>query len=649
MSDSATLMMRRPAAPEPPEALRLYRPGLDGVRAVAVLLVVVYHIAPSWLPGGFLGVDVFFVLSGWLITDLLCAERQRTGRIDLARFWVRRARRLLPALVVLLVTVTAAAALWRPERIDASGRDVLSALTFTNNWWQISTHASYFASFGPPPLFQHLWTLGVEEQFYLAWPLVILGLLRMTGPCARTRIRVAVVPAAVIASLTAMALLHRPGEDTSRAYFGTDTHAFGLLLGAALALAVPAAGARNHHRAPLLYGAAGVMGSVVLAVLAGGIHSDTPHLYPWGFAVAACAAGAVVLAAAQSGSVFARFMSTPWLRWIGRRSYGIYLWHMPLIALAVPDGPGPGRAPLRGLLAAAVSVAVAAASYRWVEKPVRRHGLRRTAAAVRGALSGERGKSWGGTADRARVPGGDLGGVGGISRRPSGGPHGPGDSEGSGTDDRRSWGPRAVAVLAGTAVLVAAWGIASAGGGDSAADRIAAGERAVQGDDPVPPGTSARARAERITAVGDSVMLAAAPALKERFPGIKIDAKVSRQLSAAPSEVRSLGSEDRLNPVLLVGLGTNGVGGRTDLEQVVREAGARRTVVLVTVHGPLAWKDQVNTAVRQTAAAHPNVVVADWDRAVRGRDDLLADDGVHPGPAGARLYAGTVARALEQR
>ncbi|MGW6908393.1 acyltransferase family protein [Streptomyces sp. NPDC054940] len=591
--DGRTLVMRRPAAHElAPARPSAYLHGLDGVRAMAVVLVVVYHVDPSWLPGGFLGVDVFFVLSGYLITDLLCTERLRTGRIALAQFWIRRARRLLPALVTLLVTVTAAAALRRPERIDASGRDILSALTFTNNWWQISTDASYFASFGPPPLFQHLWTLGVEEQFYLAWPLVILTLLWLTGSRARSRFRVAVVLAGAVASLAAMALLHHPGEDASRVYFGTDTHAFGLLLGAALALAVPSARAWKHRWAPFACGAAGVLGWVVLGVLAGGVHSDSAYLYPWGFAAAACAAGAVVLAAARAGSAFARVLGASWLRWIGRRSYGIYLWHLPLIALALPDGHTAAQAPLTALAAALLSLPVAAASYRWVEEPLRRP-------------------------------------------RPRNG-HQPARL------------PRAMVALAVPAVIVATWGLKTADGGSSAADQIAAGERAVHSAETASPDASAHPHAKRITALGDSVMLASAPALEKGFPGIVIDAKVSRQLAAAPELVQSLGQADRLNQILLIGLGTNGVGGRQDLEQIVRAAG-HRTVVLVTVHGPVTWKDRVNTAIRQTARAHSNVVVADWDRAIQGKDNLLADDGIHPGPTAAKIYAKTVAQALKRK
>ncbi|MFD2688837.1 acyltransferase family protein [Streptomyces phyllanthi] len=591
--DGRTLVMRRPADHElTPARPSSYLHGLDGVRAMAVVLVVVYHVAPSWLPGGFLGVDVFFVLSGYLITDLLCAERQRTGRIALGQFWIRRARRLLPALVTLLVTVTAVAALWRPERIDTSGRDVLSALTFTNNWWQISTDASYFASFGPPPLFQHLWTLGVEEQFYLAWPLVILSLLWMTRSRVRSRARVAVVLAGAIVSLTAMALMHRPGEDASRVYFGTDTHAFGLLLGAALALAVPSAHAWKHRWARFVCGAAGVLGWVVLGGLAGGLHSDSGYLYPWGFAAAACAAGAVVVSASRAGSVFATLLGASWLRWIGRRSYGIYLWHLPLIALALPDGHTAAQATRNALAAALLSLPVAAASYRWVEEPLRR------------------------------------------SR--------PRDGHGS------SRLPRAMVALAVPAVIVAVWGLKTADGGNNAADQIAAGQRAVHSAQTPSPAASPHPHAKRITALGDSVMLASAPALKERFPGIVIDAKVSRQLAVAPDEVRSLSEAGHLNQILLIGLGTNGLGGRQELEQVVKAAGPR-TVVLVTVHGPVTWKDRVNTAIRQTAEAHSNVVVADWDRAIQGKDDLLADDGIHPGPTAAKLYAKTVAQALKRR
>ncbi len=620
------MVLERPVVDQRGPAPRPYVHGLDGVRAVAVLLVVVYHVDPSWLPGGFLGVDVFFVLSGYLITDLLCSERHRTGRIDLPRFWLRRARRLLPALITLLVTATAVAALCRPARVDASGHDILSALTFTNNWWQISTHASYFASFGPPPLFQHLWTLGVEEQFYLLWPLAMPAL--RWAP--RARLRAAAVLAAAFASLALMALLHQPGEDTSRAYFGSDTHAFGLLLGAALAFAAPPGRVWKHRWAPGVCGAAGVAGWIVLCVLAGAVHSDSAGLYPWGFAAAAGAAGAVVLAAAQADSFFVTVMSASWLRWVGRRSYGIYLWHMPLIALAVPNGRTAHDVPFRGLCAAALAVAVAAASYRWVEEPLRRRGVRQAAAVALAALAGKDGRA---ATAAFRADGGSGAGAG-ASRR-----HG---ASGGRAAQRVSLVARVLAAGAGVAVLVAAWGIATAGDGNSAAGRRPAAH------DGGAANLSPRHPGESVTAVGDSVMLAAAPELREAFPGIAIDARVSRQLSAGPDVVRALGEPSRRSQVLLIGLGTNGVGGRQDLEQIVREAG-HRTVVLVTVHGSLSWKDQVNTAIRQTAAAHPNVLLADWDRAVQGRDDLLADDGIHPGPAGGALYAKTVAQALDAR
>jgi peptidoglycan/LPS O-acetylase OafA/YrhL len=616
------MVSKRPVVRGP--APRPYLRGLDGVRALAVLLVVVYHVDPSWLPGGFLGVDVFFVLSGYLITGLLCSERHRTGRIDLPRFWLRRARRLLPALITLRVTATALAALCRPARIDASGHDVLSALTFTNNWWQISTHASYFASFGPPPLFQHLWTLGVEEQFYLLWPLAMPALRWVP----RARLRAAAVLAAALASLTLMALLHQPGEDTSRAYFGSDTHAFGLLLGAALAFAAPPGRVWRRRWAPGVCGAAGVAGGIVLWVLAGAVHSDSARLYPWGFAAAAVAAGAVVLAAAQADSFFVTVMSASWLRWVGRRSYGIYLWHMPLISLAVPNGRTAQDVPFRGLCAAVLAVAVAAASYRWVEEPLRRRGLRQAIAMVLATPAGKDGRA----ATAALRADGGFGA--GASRR-----HGASDGRAS---QRVSWVPRVLAAGAGVAVLVAGWGIATAGDGNSAAGRMPAAR------DGGAANLSPRHPGESVTAVGDSVMLAAAPELREAFPGIAIDARVSRQLSAGPDVVRALGEPSRRNQVLLIGLGTNGVGGRQDLERIVREAG-HRTVVLLTVHGSLAWKDQVNTAIRQTAAAHPNVLLADWDRAVQGKDDLLADDGIHPGPAGGALYAKTVAQALDAR
>ena len=213
-------------------------PGLDGVRALAVLAVLAFHGGMRGAPGGFLGVDVFFVLSGYLITDLLVAQRARRGRLDLRGFWVRRARRLLPALAVVLVTVTAAVAVIEPGQLGALRPALAAALTYSSNWYEALHHVSYFAAFGPPPPLQHLWSLAIEEQFYLAWPL-ILGLVLLLAETRRVRACAAWLGAAASALL--MAILYTPGADPSRVYYGTDTHATALLIGSAIALTWPLA------------------------------------------------------------------------------------------------------------------------------------------------------------------------------------------------------------------------------------------------------------------------------------------------------------------------------------------------------------------------------------------------------------------------
>ena len=211
-----------------------YQPGLDGLRAVAVVAVLLYHFGVSWLPGGFLGVEVFFVISGYLITSLLLAEWRADHGIALGSFWARRARRLLPALFAMLAVVSAAALIFAPDAVPELRRGIPAALVYMTNWYEIVRKQSYFARFGRPPLLLHLWSLAVEEQFYLIWPpLLLLGVRRTRG---RRRPRVYAALGGAAASALAGYLLYHPGVDPSRVYYGTDTRASGLLLGAVLAM-----------------------------------------------------------------------------------------------------------------------------------------------------------------------------------------------------------------------------------------------------------------------------------------------------------------------------------------------------------------------------------------------------------------------------
>ena len=361
-------------------------PGLDGLRALAVLAVIAYHLHLGWAPGGMLGVGVFFTLSGYLITDLLLGQHEATGTLQLADFWRRRARRLLPALSVLLAVVAAWVTLLDRPQLSALRGVVVAAVGYVTNWWLIAQHRSYFAQFGPPSPLGHLWSLAVEEQFYLVWPWLLLLGLRWTRGRPGTRSRLAAATA-LLAALSAieMAMLYRPGYDPTRIYDGSDTRAFALLIGAALAFVWPS----RHLRGGITRGArrildgAGVTGLAVIVGLICCTNEYSAFLYRGGMVLLSVATALVVGTAASPASRIGRALGWGPLRWLGVRSYGIYLWHYPIIVLTTPAS---GRDTLaRGALQVAASIGVAELSWRYIEEPVRRGAIGRCLARARAA------------------------------------------------------------------------------------------------------------------------------------------------------------------------------------------------------------------------------------------------------------------------
>jgi peptidoglycan/LPS O-acetylase OafA/YrhL len=372
--------------PKPAGGGQRYVPGLDGLRALAVLAVVAYHEGAGWAPGGLLGVGIFFTLSGYLITDLLLGQHASAGRLRLVDFWRRRARRLLPALFVMLAVVAGWVALLQSSQLPALRGGTAAAATYVSNWWLIAQHSSYFAQFAPPSPLGHLWSLAVEEQFYLLWPwLLVLGLRCTRGRPERTR-RYLLAAATLIlaaASIAAMAALYRPGYDPTRVYDGTDTRAFALLIGAALAFVCPSremAQATSGRRRRLVDGV-GLAGLIVIGLLIWRTTQYSPFLYRGGMVVLSVATAAVVWAAISPASRVGRVLGAQPLRWLGVRSYGIYLWHYPIIVLTTPANATPTLARVAAQVAA--SIVVAALSWRFIEEPIRHGAVGRWIAQLR--------------------------------------------------------------------------------------------------------------------------------------------------------------------------------------------------------------------------------------------------------------------------
>ena len=567
-----------------------------------MVAVIAYHFLPDTVVGGYIGVDLFFVISGFLITGLLVRERQKTGTIAPSRFWIRRARRLIPALGLVVIVCSAAAFLIGGDVILRIGSQVLAAATFSSNWVFIAQGSSYFTA-DTPDLFRNLWSLAVEEQFYLLWPLLLLALLFIPSRVAR----IAIVSALAVGSAAAMWLLPL---DPTRLYYGTDTHSFGLALGAALALAMSARfdgtatvpGRWVRTALPIV----GVVALIDVFVIAALMKDTDPAMTQGGLAVVAVLTAIVIAAATTPGSWLGRGLDAQPLRWIGERSYGLYLWHWPVLVLFAAGLPSNSPWWLAPTLALIVTVAASAVSYRFLEMPVRRLGFR-------GAFSS-------GFAKRTVV---------------------------------------VPVAIAGTVALIVAGGLTVAAaatdpGKSQAQLAIEYGQQAIRDATPVrrifhEQPANALPGGDQISAVGDSVMLAAVPVLQEVFPGISIDAAVSRPMLMAPVIVQALKDADSLRPVLVVGLGTNGPIEVEDLEAVLKIAGPKTLIVLVNAQAPRDWIPGVNAQLAEFASQQRNVEIANWHDAIAGRINELADDEVHPGgPITQGVYVGSIADALQR-
>jgi len=585
-----------------------YLPGIDALRALAVLAVFFYHSSVSWMPGGFLGVDIFFVISGYLITSLLLREFRRGGHVRLGRFWLRRARRLLPAVGVMIAVTMIAAAIVEPDRIDQLRGDAIASLAYFANWHFILGHQSYFEQFQRPSLFTHLWSLSVEEQFYLFWPLAFAAGMKLFG---RGRLLIGVL-AGALASVALAWVLFDPGSDASRVYYGTDTHAVGLLAGVGLALVWSPIELRRRRTGPLVGPVLDVVGVLALAyIVLSFLHVHDYDLALWhgGYLWLAMVTALLLAVLAHPASRLGGMLGQAPVLWLGLRSYSFYLWHYPVLMLTRPgldvSLPRGILVPLQLLLV----LALADLSYRFVELPVRGR-------AKRPALP----DNWLRIARPILVVG-TLAIVALIGW------------SGLFAEDG---GPPATA-LASTAPVATVRATLGQEGGYTSAGHSA---------DRRPPDGYPPSSAPRIVALGDSVMIGAKDKLAARLGrGFSMSAEVGRQASQFVAIAQRLKRQGHHPDAMIIQMGNNGPLYGDEMTALQEATSTVGELFLIDDHAPVSWVEESNRALAEAARDWPHTTLIDWKPVAESHEDLLWD-GIHLTPAAAGLYARLVSSVV---
>jgi peptidoglycan/LPS O-acetylase OafA/YrhL len=572
-----------------------YIPAIDGLRALAVIAVMFYHLGFSWIPGGFLGVDLFFVISGYVITRLLLDSIAQSGGLDLRGFYIARARRLLPALLFTVITTAIAVGIWAPDTMKRFLTDLPFSLTGTMNWWLVARQQDYFESIGRPPLLQHTWSLAVEAQFYLIWPLILYFILKKLG---RNRIPIAALLIAAASGITlllvSLSLDASNASKVSHIYFGTDTHSIGLFLGAALAVSwIPqnftttlTKNAQNFIDGVGFIGFVGILSTFLL------IDETKPTLYKIAFPLAGIFGAAIIMSIVHPASRFAPILQYPVLIWIGERSYAMYLWHWIIFQVTRPSVDLAGNMWALYSLRILIVFALADISYRYVEIPIRR-----------GAI-----KHW----------------LKGLKYR---------------TKKERTSQTRAFALLFILVFLCAS--IVSVRAISLGNQQRAAIEKAI----PTEEITISEETTDGLWLTGDSVILGIRSVLGEQQPISLVNARIGRQAPELLEVIRNDMDQVESSPIVF-NLGNNGVLLKSDVEAIFNEIKNQPKVIVVNTAVPRPWRDANNALLSEVASQYPQVQVIDWNAISNGHPEYFAPDGVHLVPTGVSVYVTEILKYL---
>ena len=574
-------------------------PAIDGLRAIAVTAVIFYHLGFQWIPGGFLGVDLFFVISGYVITRLLLDSIARSGGLDLRGFYKARARRLLPPMVFMIVVTAIYISIWAQDSVKRFLTDTPFSLSGLMNWWLVAKEQDYFEAIGRPPLLQHTWSLAVETQFYLVWPVLLLIILKRFG---KKVIPVAALAIALISgtALFLVSLQLDASSSVSHVYFGTDTHSIGLFLGAALAVSwIPqnfksevSNKAQNFIDFIGVFGLVGILGSFLL------IDESSPTAYKIAFPLAAIFGAAIITSIVHPASRFAPILQNRVLLWIGERSYAIYLWHWVVFQITRPrvdiDGQDWALIALRIL----VVLALADISLKLVELPIRSgkveywfKGMKYRTASVR---------------KRQKI-----------------------------------------AVISSISVLLVSLTALSSVAVVSSNRSAAEFQESLQSEVVItPPVSEVTDRAETIWLTGDSVILGIRTALSEIRPLLVVNARVGR---AAPELLQEMTRdlEKAAGSTVVMDLGNNDLLSEDTVRAIFELAKESPRVVVVNTAVPRPYRDANNELVAELAAQYSNVKVVDWNAISDGHPEYFAPDGVHLVPTGVSAYVMAIDEALK--
>ena len=575
-----------------------YIPAIDGLRALAVIAVMFYHLGFSWIPGGFLGVDLFFVISGYVITRMLLDSIAQSGGLDLRGFYLARLRRLLPALLFMLTTTIIAVGIWAPDTIKRLLVDTPFALTGTINWWLVANEQDYFESIGRPPLLQHTWSLAVEAQFYLIWPLILYFILKKFG---KKHIPVA---ALFIAAASGIALLlvsfsldAANASKVSHVYFGTDTHSIGLFLGAALAVSwIP-----QNFRVELtrkgqnfidgigFVGFAGILATFLL------INASNPAMYKIAFPLAGIFGAAIIASIVHPASRFAPVLQNKVLLWIGERSYAIYLWHWVIFQVTRPTVDLAGQAWALYSLRILIVFALADISLRYVELPIRR-------GVIQYWIKGRKYRT------------------------------------------KRERNRQTSLLSATTVVVVIIAAVISVRAISIASDARTALEKSLSVDT----STVVPTEKDGLWVTGDSVILGIRSVLEENQPISLVNARIGRQ---APEllEVLIQDQPQALDSPIIFNLGNNNALSREQVEQIFEVVKAQPQIIVVNTAVPRPWRDGNNQIISEVAAKYPQAYVVDWNAISEGHPEYFAPDGVHLVPAGVNAYVSAILEKLQSK